>query len=151
MHVISQETSSAQSFLRNNKLHQHTYVPSLLCCGKESLSRLSRFRLFLGFCCWLTPITLTVLCVSTCSDGLLDFHIYPKKIPRSTLGLTLVRRKENFIQKGRMRSVELFVLLKEFYVSNKDEPYGLSFVSSKGCRSSNRYMNNHKSHSQPET
>ena len=30
--------------------------------------------LVLGFCCWLTPITLTVLCVSTCSDGLLDFH-----------------------------------------------------------------------------
>ena len=28
-----------------------------------------------GFCCWLTPITPTVLCVSTCSDGLLDFHI----------------------------------------------------------------------------
>ena len=27
-----------------------------------------------GFCCWLTPITPTVLCVSTCSDGLLDFH-----------------------------------------------------------------------------
>ena len=25
--------------------------------------------------CWLTPITLTVLCVSTCSDGLLDFHM----------------------------------------------------------------------------
>ena len=31
--------------------------------------------LVLGFCCWLTPITLTVLCVSTCSDGLLDFHM----------------------------------------------------------------------------
>ena len=30
--------------------------------------------MFLGFCCWLTPITPTVLCVSTCSDGLLDFH-----------------------------------------------------------------------------
>ena len=30
--------------------------------------------LVLGFCCWPTPITLTVLCVSTCSDGLLDFH-----------------------------------------------------------------------------
>ena len=30
--------------------------------------------MFLGFCCWLTPIPLTVLCVSTCSDGLLDFH-----------------------------------------------------------------------------
>ena len=26
------------------------------------------------FVFWLTPITLTVLCVSTCSDGLLDFH-----------------------------------------------------------------------------
>ena len=32
--------------------------------------------LVLGFCCWLTPITLTVLCVSTCSDGLLDFHTF---------------------------------------------------------------------------
>ena len=32
--------------------------------------------LVLGFCCWLTPIPLTVLCVSTCSDGLLDFHIF---------------------------------------------------------------------------
>ena len=31
--------------------------------------------LVLGFCCWLTPIPLTVLCVSTCSDGLLDFHM----------------------------------------------------------------------------
>ena len=31
--------------------------------------------MFLGFCCWLTPITPTVLCVSTCSGGLLDFHI----------------------------------------------------------------------------
>ena len=41
---------------------------------KESLSRLSRFPCVLGFCCWLTPITPTVLCVSTCSDGLLDFH-----------------------------------------------------------------------------
>ena len=32
--------------------------------------------LVFGFCCWLTPIPLTVLCVSTCSDGLLDFHIF---------------------------------------------------------------------------
>ena len=31
--------------------------------------------MFWGFCYWLTPIPLTVLCVSTCSDGLLDFHI----------------------------------------------------------------------------
>ena len=41
-------------------------------------------EIFLGFCCWLTPITPTVLCASTCSDGLylycacdglLDFHM----------------------------------------------------------------------------
>ena len=35
--------------------------------------------LVLGFCCWPTPITLTVLCVSTCSDGLLDFHSEEQK------------------------------------------------------------------------
>ena len=34
--------------------------------------------LVFGFCCWLTPIPLTVLCVSTCCDGLLDFHISGK-------------------------------------------------------------------------
>ena len=31
--------------------------------------------MFLGFCCWLTPITPTVLCASTCSDVLLDFRM----------------------------------------------------------------------------
>ena len=41
-----------QSFQgNNNKLlsTHYLHVPSLLCCGKESLSRLSRFRVFLVF------------------------------------------------------------------------------------------------------
>ena len=41
---------------------------------------------FFGFCCWLTPIPLTVLCVSTCSDGLLDFHITRDGVLRIRLG-----------------------------------------------------------------
>ena len=43
--------------------------------------------MFLGFCCWLTPIPLSVLCVSTCSDGLLDFHKMGFQFlgPRSTV------------------------------------------------------------------
>ena len=71
---ISREPAIVQSFLRDNK----SLVPAcILICWlwKESLSRLSRFPCVFGFCCWLTPITPTVLCVSTCSDGLLDFHM----------------------------------------------------------------------------
>ena len=82
MHSPHLKRPAVQSFRsNNNKLLSSLYlhVPSLLCCGKESLSRLSRFRLFWFFCCWLTPITLTVLCVSTCSDGLLDFHTSEKR------------------------------------------------------------------------
>ena len=49
-----------------------TYLP---CCGvKRVADTFVEVSLLFGFCCWLTPITLTVLCVSTCSDGLLDFH-----------------------------------------------------------------------------
>ena len=70
---LSRHPAFVQSFHCNNKLHQHTYPPCWL--WKESLSRLSRFPCVFGFCCWLTPITPTVLCVSTCSDGLFDFHM----------------------------------------------------------------------------
>ena len=77
--------------------------------------------------------------------------VYPKKLPRSTLGSTTVRRKENFIHKGRRRSEELFVLIREFYVSSKDEQCGLSSVSNIYCRSSCKYWNSHKSYSLSET
>ena len=72
--------------------------------------------------------------------------LFTLRIPRSPLWSTLVRRRENFIHNGPGRSVELFVLFKEFYVSGKDAQYGLSYVGSICCRSSCRYRNNHKSH-----
>ena len=75
MHVISQEPAVVQSFLRNNKL-QFSILTYLPCCGVKRVAvTFVEVSLVLGFCCWLTPITLTVLCVSTCSDGLLDFHM----------------------------------------------------------------------------
>ena len=55
----------------------YTSIPTYLpCCGvKRVADTFVEVSLVFGFCCWLTPITLTVLCVSTCSDGLLDFHM----------------------------------------------------------------------------
>ena len=47
--------------------------------------------LVFGFCCWLTPIPLTVLCVSTCSDGLLDFHRPQKQVNELNNNLVLSR------------------------------------------------------------
>ena len=50
------------------------YLP---CCGvKRVADTFVEVSLVFGvFIYWLTPIPLTVLCVSTCSDGLLDFHM----------------------------------------------------------------------------
>ena len=50
--------------------------------------------LVFGFCCWLTPIPLTVLCVSTCSDGLLDFHITDSDISNNDVK-TYIRAKKD--------------------------------------------------------
>ena len=47
---------------------------SLVVLWKRVAVTFVEVSLVFGFCCWLTPIPLTVLCVSTCSDGLLDFH-----------------------------------------------------------------------------
>ena len=44
-------------------------------CGKSRFHVCRGFLVFWVFVFWLTPITLTVLCVSACSDGLFDFHI----------------------------------------------------------------------------
>ena len=73
MHLFtSQEPAVVQSFLRDNKSHS-TFVPSLLVV-KRVASTFVEVSLCFGFCVfWLTP--LSVLCVSTCSDGLLDFHM----------------------------------------------------------------------------
>ena len=49
--------------------------------------------MFLGFCCWLTPIPLTVLCVSTCSDGLLDFHREPFENCGSSCAISKIPEK----------------------------------------------------------
>jgi len=73
MHVIAQE---------NQQLCRASYVTiSYISVQVSSLLVVKRVAVtfvevscVLGFCCWLTPITPTVLCVSTCSDGLLDFH-----------------------------------------------------------------------------
>ena len=69
---LSRHPAFVQSFLRNSKLHS---TRILLGGCEKSRCHVSRFPFVLGFCCWLTPITPTVLCVSTCSDGLLDFHM----------------------------------------------------------------------------
>ena len=67
-------SAGARSFLRNNMLLQNSYLPC--CVVEKSRCHVCRgFACFWVFVCWLTPIPLTVLCVSTCSDGLLDFHI----------------------------------------------------------------------------
>ena len=71
---ISREPAIVQSFLRDNK----SLVPacsSLVVVKRVAVTFVEVSVCFLGFCCWLTPITPTVLCVSTCSDGLLDFHM----------------------------------------------------------------------------
>ena len=69
---FSREPAGVQSFLRNNKLQQHTYLPCWL--WKESLPRLSRFPCVWVLCVfWLTPIPLTVLCVSTGSWRVVGF------------------------------------------------------------------------------
>ena len=66
-------SAGARSFLRNNMLLQNSYLPC--CVVEKSRCHVCRgFACFWVFVCWLTPIPLTVLCVSTCSDGLLDFH-----------------------------------------------------------------------------
>ena len=66
-------SAGARSFLRNNML-QNSYLPC--CVVEKSRCHVCRgFACFWVFVCWLTPIPLTVLCVSPCSDGLLDFHM----------------------------------------------------------------------------
>ena len=65
-----------QSFLRcNNKLH-NSIRTFLVGCEKSRVDVVEVF-LFWVFACvfWLTPFTLTVLCVSTRVTGLLDFHM----------------------------------------------------------------------------
>ena len=75
MHLFaSQETSSAESFQGDNKSHITCMYP-LCCVVKRVAVTFVEVSCVFGFCCWLTPITPTVLCVSTCSDGLLDFHM----------------------------------------------------------------------------
>ena len=71
---ISREPAIVQSFLRDNKSH-YLHVSSVLVVKRVAVTFVKVSLFFLGFCFWLTPITLTVLCVSTCSDGLLDFHM----------------------------------------------------------------------------
>ena len=75
------------SHLKNQQLCRASYVttsyiahlPSLLVV-KRVASTFVEVSLCFGFCVFgLMPIPLTVLCVSTCSDGLLDFHTQPKK------------------------------------------------------------------------
>ena len=69
----SQETSSTESFQSDKKSHiTCMYLPC--CVVKRVADTFVEVSLVLGFGCWLTPIPLTVLCVSTCCDGLLDFH-----------------------------------------------------------------------------
>ena len=71
---LSRKPATVQSFLRDNKSH-YLHVPSLLVV-KRVASTFVEVSLCFGFCVfWLTPIPLSVLCVSTCSDGLLDFHM----------------------------------------------------------------------------
>ena len=73
MHVVSQD----------QQVHRASYVTTcynrirtfLVVLWKRVAVTFVEVSLVLGFCCWLTPIPLTVLCVSTCSDGLLDFHM----------------------------------------------------------------------------
>ena len=70
----SQETSSTESFQSDKKSHiTCMYLPC--CVVKRVADTFVEVSLVLGFGCWLTPIPLTVLCVSTCCDGLLDFHM----------------------------------------------------------------------------
>ena len=49
MHVISQEPAVVQSFLRNNKLHQHTYLPSPCCGVKRVADTFVEVSLVFGF------------------------------------------------------------------------------------------------------
>ena len=60
--------------IQGDNISQTLHVPSLLVVKRVALT-LSRFSCFWGFAfVWLTPFTLTVLCVSTRVTGLLDFH-----------------------------------------------------------------------------
>ena len=75
MHVVSQDQQvHGASYVTTCYYRIHT-VLVVLCCVKRVADTLVEISLVFGFCCWLTPIPLTVLCVSTCSDGLLDFHM----------------------------------------------------------------------------
>ena len=58
-----------------------------------------------GFCFWLTPITPTVLCVSTCSDGLLDFHIFGPRVRDDN------RKSPHWACHRHLSRVGLFLLL----------------------------------------
>ena len=72
MHVVSQD----------QQVHRASYVTTcynrirtfLVVLRQRVAVTFVEVSCVFGFCFWLTPITPTVLCVSTCSDGLLDFR-----------------------------------------------------------------------------
>ena len=76
MHLFTsqEEPAIVQSFLRDNKSH-YLRVSSVLVVKRVAVTFVEVSLCFWVFGFWLTPITLTVLCVSTCSDRLLDYHM----------------------------------------------------------------------------